>query len=95
MSILPAISESINHSMVCIKIHHYKTGGFLIEHSPMNNMDIINEYRASTAEEAIATIKTILINEIKECSPQDGDSEEVEDWLGQHAAACQAFLNSI
>lgn len=95
MSILPAIGETINHPMVCLKIHHYKTGGFFIEHSPLNNMDIINEYRASTAEEAIATIKSLLINEIKECAPQDGDSEEVEDWLGQHAAACQAFLNSI
>lgn len=95
MSILPAIGETISHSMVCIKIKHNKDGGFLIEHSPLNNMDIINEYRASTAEEAIATIKSLLVNEIKECAPQDGDSEEVEDWLGQHAAACQAFLNSI
>lgn len=95
MSILPAIGETISHSMVCIKIHHYETGGFLISHSPLNNMDIVNEYHASTAEEAISTIKTILSNEIKECASQDGDSEEVEDWLGQHAAACQAFLNSI
>ncbi len=95
MSILPAISGTIDHPMVCIKIKHNEDGGFLIEHSPLNNMDIVNEYYASTAEEAISTIKTILSNEIKECAPQDGDSEEVEDWLGQHAAACQAFLNSI
>ena len=95
MSILPAIGETINHSMVCIKIHHYKTGGFLIEHGPLNNMDIINEDRASTAKAAIAIIKSLLAAEIKECAPRDGDSEEVEDWLGQHAAACQAFLNSI
>lgn len=93
MSILPAISETIDHSL--IKIKHSEDGTFLISHSPLNNMDIINEYHASTAEEAIATIKIILSNEIEECAPQDGDSEEVEDWLGQHAAACQAFLNSI
>ena len=98
MSILPAIGEHIFHPTVCIRIKHNEDGGFTITHSPMNNMDEVNEYSASTAKAASAIIKSLMATEIENCQAtieQFSNSEYSTDWFAQHAAACQAFLNSI
>lgn len=89
MIIFPAIGKAIFHSMVGLFIKHKEDGTFRIEHSPLNNFDIVNDYHASTAEEAVAIIKTLMASEIEECA-----GEEIE-WFQQHAAACQSFIDSL